>query len=95
MRNAYTSRRERESNEELGLVFDVYHYLGEFSHDKQGRAYIRHMFFVPTTQEKFDDMEWDGALWMSLEDAKQKKFTTDMTAEFKAIEQYIFENIKR
>jgi 8-oxo-dGTP pyrophosphatase MutT (NUDIX family) len=86
---------QRESTEELGLVFDTYHYLWEFSHDKQGKAYIRHLFFVPTTQEKFDDMEWDGALWMSIEDAKQKKFTTDMTREFIAIEKYISENIKR
>lgn len=80
---------ERESAEELGLIFDIYNYLWEFSHDKQGKAYIRHLFFVPTTQEKFDDMEWDGALWMSIEEAKQKKFTTDMTVEFEAIEQYI------
>jgi len=26
---------------------------------------------------------------MSIEEAKQKKFTTDMTVEFEAIEQYI------
>lgn len=85
----------RESTEELGLVFDTYHYLGYFSHDKQGKAYIRHLFFVSTTQEKFHDMEWDGAFWLSIEDAKKKKFTTDMGWEFAAIEKYLLEKQKR
>ena len=86
---------KRESMEELGMVFDEYSYLWEFAHDKEGKVYLRHLFFVPTTQEKFDDMEGDGALWISIEEAKNKKFTSDMTAEFQAIEKYLFEKQKR
>lgn len=80
---------QRESQEELWVVFDYYEYLGKFSHDKEGKAYIRNLFFVQTSQETFKDEEWDGALWLSLDEAKTKKFTTDMTAEFVAIETYL------
>lgn len=80
---------QRESHEELWVVFDHYEYLGKFSHDKGGKAYVRNLFFVQTIQEAFEDEEWDGALWLSLDEAKTKKFTTNMTAEFAAIEKYL------
>lgn len=85
---------QRESNEELKTNFDTYHYLWQFIHDKEGKDYIRNLFFVLTSQEIFQDEEWDGAVRLSLDEAKTKKFTTDMEQEFIAIERYL-DNQKR
>lgn len=85
---------ERESSEELGIVFDEYVYLWKFSHDKEWKDYIRNLFFVQTEQDHFDDDEWDGALRFSIQEAEKKIFTTSMIEEFIVIKKYIDEKQK-
>lgn len=85
----------RESSEELWIVFDSYQYLGKFVHDKEGKDFIRYLFFVITENEHFDDREWDGALRFSIQEAEKKIFTTSMIEEFIVIKKYIDEKQKR
>lgn len=86
---------ERESIEELKIDFGVYNYLWQFIHDKEGKDYVRNLFFVLTDQEIFEDEEWDWAIWLSIQEAKIKKFTTDVKEEFVALEEHIRELKKR
>lgn len=79
----------RESKEELGNVFSSYEYLWKFVHDMDGKDYVRHLFIIVTDQENFTDNEWDGWVRLSIEEAKTKKFITDMVPEFEAIEKRI------
>ncbi len=80
---------KRESLEELGRTFNEYIYIKPFIHDMNGKDYIRHLFFVTTIEEDFNDLEWDGGIWITIKDMKSKKFITDISKELEAIKRLI------
>ena len=80
---------QRESQEELGIKFNEYIYLGTFTHDMWWKNYIRNLFLIITNIKNFNDMEGDGAIWLTLEEAEKKRFTTDIKWEFSSIKKYI------
>jgi hypothetical protein len=54
-----------------------------------GKDYIRYLFFVITEQVEFHDLEGDWGIRLSWKEAKNKKYTTDVTKEFDQIEEIL------
>lgn len=78
---------KRESFEELWKIFKEYIYINTFSHNIDEKSYIRHLFFVNTTDTDFNDLEGDGGIWLNFEEMKQKKFPPDVNEKmFELIE---------
>lgn len=68
---------------------NIYIYLGTFTHNMWWKDYIRNLFLIITDIKDFNDMEGDGAIWLSREEMQRKKFTTNVEWEFWIIKKYL------